>query len=76
MNAPNCSTCDAVMEEGFILDRGHYNSFQQSVWIGGPPDVSQWTGGLKIKSRPSFTVTAFRCPNCGLLESYASEEVS
>ena len=74
MNAPNCSKCDAVMEEGFILDRGHYNSLKQLVWIEGKLDVSRWTGGLKTKDRLAFTVITFRCPNCGLLESYASEE--
>jgi hypothetical protein len=58
------------MEEGFVLDRADGNAVLQSTWIGGKPERSFWMG-LKVKNRPQLKVATFRCPKCGLLESYA-----
>jgi hypothetical protein len=59
------------MEEGFVLDRGDHDVRRQATWIGGKPEHSFWGLGLKVKERPQLQVATFRCPKCGLLESYA-----
>jgi hypothetical protein len=58
------------MEEGYVLDLGDAQSRNQATWIGGKPEHSFWLG-LKTKDRPHLKVTTYRCPRCGLLESYA-----
>jgi hypothetical protein len=58
------------MEEGFVLDRIQSASSKQQTWVEGEPEPSFWTG-LKVKGRRRFGVTAFRCPNCGVLVQYA-----
>jgi hypothetical protein len=62
------------MTEGFVLDRGDHDARRQATWIGGKPEPSFWTG-LKLKDRPQLKIATFRCPKCGLLESYAREDV-
>ena len=62
------------MDEGFLMDRGHHNSQSQLEWIEGPPEESTWLGmktGLKTKGKKVIKVSVWRCPRCGLLESYA-----
>jgi predicted nucleic-acid-binding Zn-ribbon protein len=66
----SCPKCKAAMEEGFILDKGHYNAQMVSQWVEGEPERSIWTG-LKTKDRDKFQVTTYRCSGCGYLESYA-----
>lgn len=75
MNQPviNCLRCEGLMEEGFILDRAHYNAGTVNTWVEGEPVKSFWSG-LKIKGKEKFGVKTFRCANCGYLESYATEE--
>ena len=71
MNAqPSCPKCGRLMEEGFVLDRGHNNARETSRWVAGAPERSFWTG-LKTRDREVIEVRAFRCAGCGYLESYA-----
>jgi predicted nucleic-acid-binding Zn-ribbon protein len=74
MNQPviNCPKCKGLMEAGFILDRGHYNTGTVNIWVEGEPVKSFWTG-LKVNDKQQFQVRTFRCVNCGYLESYANE---
>ena len=58
------------METGFILDRGHAQSKNLPLWVEGPPEPSFW-GGLKTAERANLEIQTYRCPSCGLLESYA-----
>ena len=69
----NCPKCEGLMEEGFIIDRGHYNAGTVNTWIEGEPVKSFWSG-IKVKNKQQFLVKTFRCANCGYLESYATEE--
>jgi len=72
--SPTCGRCRAPMDEGFLMDRGHHNSQSQLEWIEGPPEESTWLGmktGLKTKGKKVIKVSVWRCPRCGLLESYA-----
>jgi hypothetical protein len=70
-----CIRCEGAMEEGFVLDRGHYNARMVDTWVEGKPETSFWTG-LKIDNRQTYEVRTFRCIECGYLENYASEELS
>lgn len=69
----NCPKCEGLMEEGFIIDRGHYNAGTVNTWIEGEPVKSFWSG-IKVRDKQQFQVKSFRCANCGFLESYATEE--
>lgn len=62
------------MEEGFILDRGHYDSKTVNTWVEGEPVKSFWSG-IKTKNKQKYQLKTFRCANCGYLESYATEKV-
>lgn len=67
-----CPKCKASMEDGFLLDRGHYNSEQLVRWIKGKAETGFW--GLKTWGKESLPVSTYRCPSCGYLESYAVSE--
>ena len=44
-------------------------------WVAGKPEPSFWTG-TKVRDKEQRTLTTYRCPQCGYLESYAIEIVS
>lgn len=67
-----CIRCEGEMEEGFVLDRGHYNAKMVDTWIEGKPVQSFWSG-LKTSDRRQYQVRTFRCVECGYLENYANE---
>ena len=56
------------MEEGFLIDRGHHNSVAQPEWTAGQPQKT-WLG-IRVKG-DKYPATTYRCPRCGLLQSYA-----
>lgn len=71
---PNCRNCRISMDEGWVADRGHGNSVQQSKWVDGEPQMQSWLGikwGPTVKGHKELKVTVWRCSKCGLLESYA-----
>jgi len=70
MTSHKCPSCRAEMEDGFLIDKGGHHAPTQQEWAEGPPEVSFWTG-LKLKGKDKLRVTTYRCPNCGLLQSYA-----
>jgi hypothetical protein len=61
------------MERGFLPDRGDNNAARVGQWMPGEPVSSFWTG-LKTPKADLLPVATFRCPSCGLLESYARAE--
>ncbi|HEX5222203.1 MAG TPA: PF20097 family protein [Verrucomicrobiae bacterium] len=67
---PNCAKCGKEMETGFVIDRGHGNFRNLPIWVSGAPEHSFWKG-LKTGERANLEVCTYRCPACGLLESYA-----
>jgi len=69
---PRCPACREPMEQGFVLDRGHGNQGRLPEWVEGTPEKNFWVG-IKTKGKEKYTVLAFRCPRCGLLQSYALE---
>jgi hypothetical protein len=60
-----CPKCKQPMQEGYLREET-----RQSRWYEGPP--KRWLGmtmvGWATKQLP---ITAYRCPSCGYLESYA-----
>lgn len=72
METPKCPTCKEEMTTGFSLDHT-YGTNLQGMWVEGHPENSFWTG-LKLKGRKVLPVTTYRCPSCGLLQSYARPE--
>ena len=73
--ALTCAGCGGEMEEGFIIDRGHYGAPGEQKWVEGEPERSIWTG-IKTGGRRNFKVMSYRCERCGRLESYARESAS
>jgi hypothetical protein len=67
-----CIRCEGEMEEGFVLDHGHYNSKMVDTWVEGEPVQSFWSG-IKTSDRRQYQVRTFRCVECGYLENYANE---
>jgi hypothetical protein len=55
------------MQEGFLLDRGE--GAREGEWVEGPLERG-WLG-VKWMRRKRLPITAYRCPSCGYLESYA-----
>lgn len=67
---PNCLRCDTPMEVGFLLDEQR-NGFNQGRWCPGFP-TKGWVSPVAGKHvKESIPVVSFRCPSCGVLESYA-----
>ena len=73
--AMTCAGCGGTMEEGFVIDHGHYSFPAEQQWVEGEPKRSFWTG-LETDGKRSFNVTTYRCERCGRLESYARESAS
>ena len=78
-STPNCLRCRTAMEGGFLLDRGHGNSQNQAEWVEGEPEQRKIFGlpaGLKTSKDDILKVVTYRCPRCGMLESYAPPKSS
>ncbi|MEP6764113.1 MAG: hypothetical protein ABJB66_07375 [Gemmatimonadaceae bacterium] len=69
-----CLRCKGRMEAGIILDNGTSGIVYQQQWIEGAAETSFWTG-LKTKGHAAHKVVTYRCASCGVLESYASDQV-
>lgn len=73
---PVCRDCGLAMEPGIQIDRGDHNIPTPSEWAPGLPEERKFWGmrwyglsGRQVKA--ALSITAFRCPQCGLLDSYA-----
>ena len=69
MSAGPCPKCGGAMTRGFIVGNT-YHGRAVPTWYGGEPEPSAWQG-LKISDRANFSVSSWRCDQCGLLENYA-----
>lgn len=70
----NCPSCDVVMEPGFIVDHAH-GAIMQALWQPGEPRdqkiLGLKTGSVRVDRSRTLKVTTYRCPQCGVLYSYA-----
>jgi hypothetical protein len=72
MPSPRCPDCDVAMEEGFVVDYSHYIAFPQRWHRGKPKMRSALLGpAWDIVSARLMDVVTHRCPDCGLLRSFA-----
>ena len=55
------------MEEGVTLD---LESRRTQTWLRGPVEEKRLTG-IKTRGKELLRVVTYRCPKCGLLQSYA-----
>jgi hypothetical protein len=72
----SCPKCKARMEEGFALDRGHYNVPSVASWVDGAwvPPPKKWLNfgdPFRFRDKRQWPITGYRCTSCGFLESYA-----
>lgn len=61
-----------VPSQGFVPDLAHFNTATKQQWTEGVPEPSFWQG-LKLSNRERIPIATYRCPRCGLLQSYAPE---
>ena len=57
------------MERGFLLDHGHGATYPQA-WAAGLVRWSRWFG-VRMNQKDKVPVITYRCPECGVLTSYA-----
>lgn len=69
-SSSNCPKCKSEMEEGFVVDHGHFSLPSVSHWAKGPPKIAALTGTSVTDTKQIIT---FRCVGCGYLESYARD---
>jgi hypothetical protein len=62
------------MEEGFTMDATH-GGVGVARWVAGAPEPSFWTG-TKVFGKEQRRLTTYRCPQCGYLESYATDIIT
>ena len=71
-----CLRCGTDMHIGVIMERDQSNLYRPVRWHEGVPEFSGFFGGYAIKTKKArvLEVYAFRCPDCGMLESVAIDE--
>jgi hypothetical protein len=67
-----CPECKVPMAAGFIVDVTH-GARLPARWIEGAPERG-WSQSVKTKGKACFEIQARRCPQCGLLRSYATKK--
>jgi predicted nucleic-acid-binding Zn-ribbon protein len=67
---PRCPKCQKSMEEGHVPDVAH-GQVWQAKWAPGAAETRRFFGGIKMRAKEQFPLTAFRCPSCGYVELYA-----
>ena len=48
---------------------------EEAAWLEGDPDQKRWRGGVNLGGRDCRAIVSYRCAECGLLRSYATEPV-
>ena len=67
-----CPKCQNKMDEGFIHDYTGGSDFQLA-WVPGTPQIKQRKVYqlYYVDRTKAIPITAYKCSNCGYLESYA-----
>ena len=72
-----CLRCLEVMDKGFIVDIASNRSYQ-ALWHKGTSNDIENHGHVKdfsdFNKEDLAFIDSYRCPKCGLLESYAHFE--
>jgi len=69
---PECPLCNARLERGFVMDRGHANKVKPTVWVEGEPEPS-FLGlfGTSLVGKRQIEIESWRCVKCGYLVQFA-----
>jgi predicted RNA-binding Zn-ribbon protein involved in translation (DUF1610 family) len=68
-----CTKCGGAMERGYLPDQVMGRA-EQLAWSRGVVEGRAFVGGIKLKPEEQIPVTAYRCPDCGLIELTALPE--
>jgi len=71
MRSTTCGKCGGAMAEGFLVDRDRKAGARLAAWYAGEP-TRWWWGGLRLRGRARFEISARRCGRCGHLELFAA----
>lgn len=69
----SCPECSGRMEEGFVPEYTR-NHVARPFWVSGRLEKNAF-GMLKKAGRDFRQIVTWRCTSCGLLRSYAEEEL-
>lgn len=69
LGSKSCPKCGRAMEDGFVIDKGDYDTPRIGAWHPGEPD-KRWYG-LKIDKARKKQIVTYRCTSCSYLENYA-----
>jgi hypothetical protein len=73
VNHIKCTQCgEAGLEPGFIEDAGEHSK-GYARWIAGRLEKGV-LGGAKRFGRQRWQIDSFRCPKCGHLELFATQQ--
>ena len=73
MKTNRCPKCNGEMVQGFMVDFHAGGKRLVINWVSGPPEKSFWHK-TDVPAEKCVPVGAFRCSECGFLESYARPE--
>jgi len=68
-----CPDCGTNMKSGFVIDFRH-GSREPAEWVEGDP-VRSFFLGTSVRGRTRRMTESWRCPDCGLLKTYARKPV-
>lgn len=61
------------MDDGFVVEHGHYNASNLPFWVEGEIKISFWSGIKTSDGRRTKIIDKVsRCDDCGYLEFYAT----
>ncbi|MFU7559388.1 PF20097 family protein [Stieleria sp. JC731] len=69
----HCPKCELEMTAGFIADWNDAD-VRVSRWLEGEVS-SGWLQEVNPRKNRQFKISTYRCPECGLLESYAFKPI-
>ncbi|QDT42741.1 hypothetical protein Pan241w_28300 [Gimesia alba] len=73
----NCPKCNAEMEKGYLLDSS-YGGARKAAWVKGDElptiKITAFPPAVEITGE-QYELAVYRCPSCGLVETYATEQV-
>ena len=68
--SPTCPRCRVRLEKGFTLDQSGPHHRESTSWASG----EYWS--FMLGQEKVLTIETWRCPECGLLQSFARENAS
>ncbi len=72
---PLCRNCRVSMQKGVVLEHVDNGKLTFPLWSPGDPPRKKFLGiplGYGRNEGETIRVATWRCPRCGLLESYAA----